>query len=145
MAYEIPEDQPEPWEVNVSVTPEDLKWADLVADGTPVPTPWPKEEFEAHAKKIQERRKKIRAENRPESEMSALFSEQQAFESELLGGAEHAGKVGAFEGGNYAPLGTWRPQIDCVMFTRDEVPFCKVCQRGIERVIDLYTAGPPAP
>ncbi len=26
------------------------------------------------------------------------------------------------------------------MFTRDEVPFCAVCQRGIERVIDLYTA-----
>lgn len=27
------------------------------------------------------------------------------------------------------------------MFTRDEVPFCAVCQRAIERVIDLY-AGP---
>jgi len=25
-----------------------------------------------------------------------------------------------------------------VMFTRDDVPFCAVCQRGIERVIDLY-------
>jgi len=24
------------------------------------------------------------------------------------------------------------------MFTRDEVDFCAVCQRGIERVIDLY-------
>ena len=59
--------------------------------------------------------------------------------------AEYAGRVGAFEGANYAPRGSWRPQIDCVMFTRDKVPFCAVCQRGIERVIDLYTAAAPTP
>jgi hypothetical protein len=46
--------------------------------------------------------------------------------------------VGAFEGANYAAKGYFRPQADCIMFTRDEVPFCAVCQRGIERVIDLY-------
>ncbi|MFQ5349748.1 MAG: IgA Peptidase M64 [Thermoanaerobaculia bacterium] len=140
VAYEIPEEQVEPWEVNATVDPAKLKWAELVEEGTPVPTPWPKQEFEVHAKMIQERRQRIRAENRPESEMSALFSEQQAFETELLGEAEHAGKVGAFEGANYAPLGSWRPQADCVMFSRNKVPFCKVCQRGIEQVIDLYTA-----
>jgi hypothetical protein len=140
VAYEIPEEQVEPWQVNATVNPQELKWADLVEEGTPVPTPWPNEQFEAHAKQIQARREKIRAEKRPESEMSALFREQQAFETELLGGAEHAGKVGAFEGANYAPRGSWRPEVDCVMFTRDEVPFCRVCQRGIERVIDLYTA-----
>jgi hypothetical protein len=27
------------------------------------------------------------------------------------------------------------------MFTRDEVGFCAVCRRAIERVIDLYTKG----
>jgi hypothetical protein len=27
------------------------------------------------------------------------------------------------------------------MFTRDEVPFCRVCERAIDGVIDLY-AGP---
>jgi hypothetical protein len=140
VAYEIPEEQVEPWQVNATVNPQELKWADLVEEGTPEPTPWPNEQFEAHAKQIQARREKIRAEKRPESEMSALFREQQAFETELLGGAEHAGKVGAFEGANYAPRGSWRPEVDCVMFTRDEVPFCRVCQRGIERVIDLYTA-----
>jgi hypothetical protein len=25
------------------------------------------------------------------------------------------------------------------MFTRDQVPFCAVCRRAIDRVIDLYT------
>jgi hypothetical protein len=47
--------------------------------------------------------------------------------------------VGAFEGANYAPLGTYRPQTDCVMFARNKVPFCAVCRRGIESVIDLYS------
>jgi hypothetical protein len=27
-----------------------------------------------------------------------------------------------------------------VMFTRDDVPFCRVCQRAIEQVIDLHAA-----
>jgi len=30
------------------------------------------------------------------------------------------------------------------MFTRDEVPFCRVCQRALEQVIDWY-AGPRRP
>ena len=145
VAYEVPEQQVEPWEVNATVDLETLKWADLVEEATPIPTPWPKEEFEAHSKAIQQRREQIRAENQPESVMSALFREQQEFDMDLLGSSEHAGEVGAFEGGNYAPLGVWRPQVDCVMFTRNAVPFCWVCQRGIERVIDLYTATGPGP
>ena len=139
VAYEIPEERVEPWEVNATVHLDDLKWKDLVAEETPVPSPWPKQEFEEHAREIQERRQKIRAEERPESEMSALFYEQQAFETELLGSAPLAGQVGAFEGANYAPLGTYRPQTDCVMFARNKVPFCAVCRRGIESVIDLYS------
>jgi hypothetical protein len=27
------------------------------------------------------------------------------------------------------------------MFTRNEVPFCAVCRRAIDRVIDLYSRG----
>ena len=34
--------------------------------------------------------------------------------------------------------GYYRPQQDCIMFTRDEVGFCSVCQRAIGRIIDLY-------
>ena len=142
VAYEPADEPVEPWEPNVTALadPERLKWKDLVAKGTPIPTPWPKEEFETHAAAIQKRRREIRAANRPEEEMDALFLEQQAVETKLLGAAPHAGKVGAFEGANYAARGYFRPQIDCIMFTRDEVPFCHVCQRAIERVIDLYTS-----
>ena len=53
----------------------------------------------------------------------------------------HAHDVGAFEGANYEAKGYFRPQVDCIMFTRDRVPFCAVCRRAIERVIDLYAKG----
>jgi len=143
VAYEAATDRIEPWEPNVTalLDPGRLKWKDLVAPGTPLPTPWPKEQFEAQAREVQKRRREIRARNRPESGMNALFREEQAHETELLSSFPHAGKVGAFEGANYEAKGYFRPQADCIMFTRDEVPFCAVCQRAIERVIDLY-AGP---
>jgi hypothetical protein len=138
----------EPWEPNVTAhadrTDRDtLKWKDLVEPGTPIPTPWSKEAFEKQAAEIQKRRREIRAQNRPEDEMDDLFLEEQAAETKLLGSDPWAGKVGAFEGANYAARGYYRPQNDCIMFSRDKVPFCRVCQRGIERVIDLYSK--PAP
>ena len=82
----------------------------------------------------------VRAENRPEAEMDALFREQMAHDTALLGKSPYAGKVGAFEGANYEARGYFRPEVDCIMFTRDQVPFCAVCRRAIERVLDLYTA-----
>jgi hypothetical protein len=136
-------DRPEPWEPNVTADPHAAKWADLVAPGTPLPTPWPKEAFTKRAKELQEQRKKIRAENRPESEMNALFELQRKEETKLLGGARFARAVGAFEGANYEASGYFRPQVDCIMFTRDPVPFCAVCRRGLETVIDLYAPRPP--
>ncbi len=51
---------------------------------------------------------------------------------------EHAGTVGAFEGASYESTGLYRPEVDCIMFTRNPVGFCRVCSRAIERVIDLY-------
>ena len=111
----------EPWEPNVTALrdPAALKWRDLVTAGTPLPTPWPKEAFEEHSRGIQERRRAIRKRNGPEEEMDALFREQRAFEEKLLGTAQHAGAVGAFEGASYEARGLYRPQADCIMFTRD--------------------------
>jgi hypothetical protein len=130
----------EPWEPNVTalLDPAQLKWRDLVASGTPVPTPWPKDEFEAGQRDFQALRKRLRDERRPESEMSALFRRDQALTTRLLGPAQFAGKVGAFRGANYDARAYYRPQLDCVMFSRDEVPFCGVCERTLGEVIDLY-------
>jgi hypothetical protein len=145
VAYEPATKIVEPWQPNVTamLDPGKLKWRALVASDTPLPTPWPKKEFEDRQREFQARRKQIRAEGRPESEMSALFREEQAFSTRLLEAARYAGQVGAFQGANYDARAYYRPQIDCVMFTRDEVPFCSVCRGALDRVIDLY-AGPAA-
>ena len=139
MAYESGTDRPEPWEPNATADPMAAKWKDLIPPGVPLPTSWPKVEFEAAQKEIQARRRRIRADKRPEEEMDALFREEQARMTRLLGSSPYAGKVGAFEGAMYEATGYYRPQVDCIMLTRDEVGFCAVCRRAIERVIDLYS------
>jgi hypothetical protein len=147
VAYEAVTDVVEPWEPNVTalLEPSELKWRKLVAAGTPVPTPWPKAEFEAQQREFQARRKQIRAERRPESEMSALFREEQAYATRLFSKARHAHDVGAFQGANYDAQAYFRSQLDCVMFTRNEVPFCRVCEQAIDGVIDLYSGPVHAP
>ena len=141
VAYGPAAERVEPWEANVTalLDPDNVKWKDLVAPGTPVPTAWPKEKFEAMSRDFQARRRKIRAANGPEDQMDALFSEEKVEETKLLGGDPQAGKVGAFEGAMYEAKGYYRPQIDCIMFTRDDVGFCAVCRRGIQAVMDLYS------
>jgi hypothetical protein len=141
VAYLPAADRVEPWEPNATVMldPAALKWKDLVTPGTTLPTPWPKEEFERYTKEIQAKRRAIRAANRPEAEMDALFRDEEKQDTALLNEGAHAGKVGAFEGANYEARGSYRPQADCIMFTRDNVPFCIVCRRAIEQILDLYS------
>ena len=129
----------EPWEPNVTalLDPTNLKWKDLVTPGTPVPTPWRKQDFENYERELQDQRRKIREQNRPESEMDALFREERRKEDELLGADKYARNVGAFEGANYEAHGYYRPQENCIMFTRHD-SFCAVCRRAIERIIAMY-------
>ena len=100
--------------------------------------PWDKEAFEAHSREIQAERRKIRAEKRPEAEMDALFPASATRRRSASAPSRTPARSGAFEGANYEAKGYYRPQADCIMFTRDRVPFCAVCRRAIERVIDLY-------
>jgi len=141
VAYLPAADRVEPWEPNVTafLDPASLKWKDLVAAGTPLPTPWPKAELEIYSKSIQERRRAVRAADRAEAEMDALFREEQARETALLSSGAWAGKVGVFEGANYEARGYYRPQQDCIMFTRDSVGFCAVCRRAIQTALDFYS------
>jgi len=141
VAYETGGDEhPEPWEANITALhdPDRLKWKDLVEPGTPLPTPWGKQAFEEHSREVRERRSALIERQASEAEFDALFREQREIEAGMLSSMEYYGKVGAFEGASYEPVGLYRPEIDCIMFTRNEVGFCRVCQRAIERVIDLY-------
>ena len=88
-------------------------------------------------KRCRQRRREIRARHQPEQEMEDLFREELTITTKLLASARG---VGAFEGAMYEARGYYRPQADCIMFTRDEVGFCAVCRRAIERVIAMYAA-----
>ena len=131
----------EPWEPNVTAlqNPDQLKWREFVSDDTPLPTPWDKNTFESSSSSAQIERRKLRAVGAPEIEIDRLFTEQMERETSALQRMTHAGRVGAFEGASYEPTGLFRPEIDCLMFTRNPVGFCRVCQRAITRVIDLYS------
>ncbi|MBZ5615850.1 MAG: IgA Peptidase M64 [Acidobacteriia bacterium] len=139
VAYLPPATKTEPWEPNVTALLDraDLKWKDLVAAGTPVPTPWNQEEFDRFEREIQRQRKELRAAGKPEAEIDELFRKQRAKEDAMLGSEKYVGKVGAFEGANYEAKGYYRPEVDCIMFTRHRT-FCGVCRRAIERVIGMY-------
>lgn len=131
----------EPWEPNVTAlsNAETLKWRDLVATDTPLPTPWPKDDYETQSRAFQAKRRTLREDGASEEAVEALFREEKSVVSELLGGHENAGRVGAFEGAMYEARGYYRPSMDCIMFTRDDVGYCQVCRRAIERMIDRYT------
>lgn len=142
VAYETgAADLPEPWEMNVTALkdPSKLKWRDLVAPGTPLPTPWSKEAFEKTSREFQARRKSLLAAGAAPSAVDDLFREQRRVEAAFFAKEKHAGEVGAFEGAAYEAKGLYRSSADCIMFTRTEAGFCPVCRRAIERVIDSHT------
>lgn len=132
----------EPWEPNVTALhdPAALKWADRVRPGTALPTLWPKAEYEAYQRDNQARRRQLREERRPESEMNALFHSEQEHVDAMFSAVPARDRIGAFEGANYESSGYYRPALNCLMFTRTD-HFCGVCQDAISEVIDLYSGG----
>ena len=153
VAYTGPTERVEPWEpnatalLNTSDTPFIagdlrvlLKWKDLVSPDTPVPTAWNKEAFESYSLGIQKRRAQLRKDKRPESEMEALFREELKHEQAMFAQEKYAGHLGAFEGANYESHGYYRPEVDCIMFSRTD-HFCSVCRHAIERIIKMYSRG----
>ncbi len=137
VAYEFSGEITEPHEPNVTalLDPDNLKWNHRVSADTALPTQWPKEKYEKHAVAYQEKRKKLRAENRPESEMNELFQQTQDFSEKLFASHPNHRVIGAFEGANYQAKGYYRSAMNCIMFTRTR-DFCDVCGAAIEQVID---------
>jgi len=142
VAYQASDVRTEPWEPNVTALrdPAKLKWKQHVTAGTPLPTPWPKNTYENASRAYQKKRAQLRENNRPETEMDALFREDLARTKTLFEKQPYRHAIGAFEGANYEATGYYRPAMQCIMFDRSE-QFCPVCQDGIVDIIDLY-AGP---
>jgi hypothetical protein len=127
----------EPWEPNITALHDrdKLKWKDLVEKTTPIPTPWNKEEFDRSGYQIQKTRDSLRAAMVPENLVEDLFIRQNGIENEYFEKERYRDAVGAFEGAAYMARGLYRPQLDCIMYTR-HMHFCKVCKRSIEKIID---------
>ncbi|MDY6394312.1 MAG: M64 family metallopeptidase, partial [Bacteroidales bacterium] len=50
---------------------------------------------------------------------------------------EYENEVGVFEGASYMPKGFYRPYQHCMM--RDLYPFCPVCAKAINDMLDTYS------
>ena len=140
IAYERQEIKTEPWEKNVTalLDKNNLKWKDLVEKGTPIPTLWDKANFDKFGYKIQKTRDSLRKAKVPEEVMEKLFTYQHDKEDAFFAKEKYKDMVGAFEGANYLENGLYRPQVDCIMYTR-HMKFCKVCNHTLEQVIKEYS------
>jgi hypothetical protein len=103
-----------------------------------LPTPWDKAAYERRSAEFQAERRERRDAGDPEEVIDALFRREQRWSTMFLASQRHAGAVGAFEGAAYETRGLYRPEIDCVMFSRNSVGFCRVCQAALASIIDLY-------
>ena len=145
----------EPVEPNITalLDPARLKWAALVTPGIEIPTPWEKAEFDRMDNANQKKRSEINAriarmkrEGAPpadvakaEDEAERLSQKHAAEADAFLRKSRYWDKVGAFEGAGYSSEGLFRPQLDCLMFSKGTKPFCKVCEDAVLRMIRYFT------
>jgi IgA peptidase M64/peptidase M64-like protein len=140
VTYEVDALPPsEPWNANVTLAPgrAGLKWKDILDDGVPVPTPWDQPRYDRIALAIRAEDQAAAADPNAAGRLRALHAElATSLESDT-----YFGRVGAFEGALYRSRGAYRPEVDCLMFSRAHTRFCRVCAREIERHIQSLSSG----
>ena len=103
----------EPWEPNLTTLVDfQSKWADMLPEGTAIPTPPAKVPDYRHLTTDEELRQLNAATQR----------------------------VGVFEGGGYQSKGVYRPAQECRMKINEVEYFCPVCKRALVRITDFYTS-----
>jgi hypothetical protein len=144
----------EPAEPNITalLDPENLKWKHLVEEGTPLPTPWEKEAYDeadlSWQKERAGRNTDIADMDRDDADPEALKEAEEAYNKVNRAHSEemhrrltedtYFGRVGAFEGAGYASTGMYRPELDCIMFSKSAPDFCRVCKEAMVKVIKWY-------
>ncbi len=145
----------EPLEPNITALHDhdDLKWKSLWEDGVPVPTPWPKDAYDSLDAAYQKQRQRLNTEiarmqregasqesiDIKKIKAAKLSQHIQSRLDSILHNSRYYDRVGAFEGAGYVSDGMYRPMMDCIMFSKGDKPFCKVCRQAIERVIRFYS------
>jgi len=145
----------EPIEPNITalLNPNEVKWNNLLSPKIKIPTLWEKEaydqmdlEYQKIREELTEKIARLKREKAPQNviqqieEESENLSRSHALKVDaFLQKSKYFGKVGVFEGAGYASKGLYRPMIDCMMFTKGNKPFCKVCENAIIQVIKYYS------
>ena len=123
----------DPWEPNVGIIEDGvIKWGDMMASTTPVPTEWDKTVYDS----LSNARYGL---DRSAPGYSEKLKEIAGQMESLLRSQKYWGKVGAFQGSGYASEGLYRPYLDCRMFSKSLTGFCPVCSDAISRMIDFYS------
>jgi hypothetical protein len=144
----------EPLEPNISAlrNPSDLKWREYLTAGIEIPTPWNKSSYDSMDYKWQAERRTmnnkiaelkrnkaaIEVIEAAENEYAKKDKEHSKLVDTYLKENKYYGDVGAFEGAGYVSNGMYRPMLDCIMFSKGNKPFCKVCEVNIVKVIERY-------
>lgn len=144
----------EPVEPNITalLDPENLKWKDMIDEDIEVPTPWEKADFDKTDYAWQKRRAemnnhtaKLKRENAPAAEIKKAEDDYAKADRErtdrvdaYLQSSKYWGKVGVYEGAGYSSEGLYRPMLDCIMFSKGDKPYCKVCQEAVKKKILHY-------
>ncbi len=149
--YKIDEEPAEP-NITALLKGEPLKWGSFVLKDTPIPTPWEKEKFDNMDLEYQKEREKLNEEIKEakknkdiekikilEEKINNLSLENYKKLEKFFNESKWKGIVGAFEGAGYQSKGLYRPEIDCIMFSRGKRPYCKVCTEAIIKRIKYLT------
>ncbi len=144
----------EPYSPNITalLNPDELKWEDLLSEGIAIPTPWEKAAYDEIDLAWQTKRREMNDETarlkRIGADPEMIRAAERAY---VMSDSTHAqrmrafldksafvGKVGAFEGAGYVSEGMYRPMLDCLMFSKTQLRFCRVCEQRVEQVINYY-------
>jgi hypothetical protein len=138
VAYSAANLRVEPWEPNITalLDANDLKWKALVSPGVPIPTPWPKREYENSARDSQTQIERMHVAGAPAAAIESVRRKAREGQERALAAGPYSKQVGAFAGAMYEN-GYYRPQQQCIMILGPS--FCVVCQHAIEEITDLYS------
>ncbi len=143
----------EPTEPNLTALfdKDNVKWKDLISPGISVPTEWGQRTFDSlglardslwKAKALAAAAMKTRGEDAERVKRSAeeFDGKIKKVSDEILEFLEHhplRGKIGAYEGGGYAPKGIYRPTVNSIMnqFNKSDRAFFGVSERAIEKMV----------
>ncbi len=103
--------------------------------GTPIPTPWGKEEYDRKNKEYHQKMQALRQKGASQSKIKKLREKHLRWVEKFFAENPYRDVVGAFEGAGYASKGLYRPALDCIMFSRKMIPFDPVCRAALEKRI----------